>query len=370
MRAGIIHARVPFTAEQIQPASLDLRLGGRAYRIRASFLPGSEHSVEDKMRDLVMSELDLTRPTVLERHCLYLIRLEEALNLPRDISARANPRSSTGRLDVFTRLVVDRSEEFEAVAPGYKGPLYVEVFPGTFGIAVQAGMRLNQIRFLKGRPSSHDRLHVELHESENLVYEADQPGRATIRSGLRVSVSLEARDQSGLVGYRALPNAPVIDFGEVGGCDPRDFWEPVSARSSLILNPGDFYLLGSKEKIRVPSYSAAEMVAFDPSIGEFRIHYAGFFDPGFGYGAGEILGTTAVLEVRAHEVPFMLEDGQTIGRLIYSLLLEPSSRVYGLGIGSSYQEQGLALSKHFRRADRSMHAFPDQISKESGAPAQ
>jgi dCTP deaminase len=352
IEAGAISAAAPLTEEQIQPASIDLRLGPVAYRVQASFLPGKYSTVEKKIRDLMMSELDLERPTVFEKGCVYIVPLMEELILPKGISGKANPRSTTGRLDIFTRLLTDYGTEFERVPEGYRGRLYAEVVPRTFTILVRQGMRLNQLRFIRGNPSSPDTQLSQLDETETLVYlDEDSPGGAMIHKGLRVSVNLQGKHPSEIIGYKAKKNAPVIDLLKTDYYDPGDFWEPIYGPKSknVILNPDDFYILASKEKVRIPPDFAAEMVAYDPSMGEFRIHYAGFFDPGFGYGLSDIKGTHAVLEVRSHEVPFVIEDGQIVGRLIYERLLEPSQKVYGTHIGSSYQNQGLSLSKQFKR---------------------
>jgi len=352
IEAGAITITVPLAVEQIQPASIDLRLGPVAYRVQASFLPGKYCTVEKKIRDLMMSEIDLERATVFERGCVYIVPLLEELVLPKGISAKANPRSTTGRLDIFTRLLTDYGTEFERVPDGYRGRLYAEVVPRTFTILVQQGMRLNQLRFIRGNPPSPDTQLNQLNEAENLVYlDEDSPAEAQIHKGLRVSVNLQGSHHSEVIGYKAKKNSPAIDLQKTDYYDPMDFWEPIYSpkTKSIILNTDDFYILASKEKVRIPPDFAAEMVAYDPSIGEFRIHYAGFFDPGFGYGLSDIKGTHAVLEVRSHEAPFLIEDGQIVGRLIYERLLEPSQKVYGTQIGSSYQCQGLSLSKQFKR---------------------
>ncbi|HLB02302.1 MAG TPA: 2'-deoxycytidine 5'-triphosphate deaminase [Nitrospiria bacterium] len=353
IEAGAISACAPFTEEQIQPASIDLRLGRVAYRVQASFLPGRYSTVEKKIQELVMSEIDLKRPTVFEKGCVYIVPLMEELVLPKGISAKANPRSTTGRLDIFTRLLTDYGTEFERVPEGYRGRLYIEVVPRTFTILAREGMRLNQLRFIRGNPPSPDTQLNELNENETLVYlDEDRPGEAQINKGLRVSVNLQGSHHSEIIGYKAKKNAPVIDLQKANYYDPAEFWDPIYTPKTkgIILNPDDFYILASKEKIRIPPDFAAEMVAYDPSMGEFRIHYAGFFDPGFGYGLSDIKGTHAVLEVRSHEVPFLIEDGQIVGRLIYERLLDPSEKVYGTDIGSSYQCQGLSLSKQFKHA--------------------
>lgn len=343
----------PILDGQIQPASIDLRLGPLAYRVRSSFLPGRHSTVQSKIEALQMHAIDLSSPAVLERSCVYIVPLMEALQLPREISGRANPKSTTGRLDIFTRLITDYGTEFERIQAGYKGNLYVEIVPRTFSILVREGTKLNQLRFIRGfdLPPSDKKLD-KLDKAETLVYlPGDVPKEALISEGLRISIDLKGINGAEIVGYRAKRHAPLIDLEKINYYNPSDFWEPITAPKSegLLLNPDDFYILLSKEKIRIPPDYAAEMVAYDPSIGEFRIHYAGFFDPGFGYGNDDIKGTHAVLEVRSHEVPFLLEDGQIVGRLIYEQLLGRPDKIYGVGIGSSYQCQGLSLSKQFKR---------------------
>lgn len=351
--SGYLNAPQRFLDDQIQPASIDLRLGATAYRVRSSFLPGRHATVKRKIEALKMHEIDLSCSAVLEKGCVYIIPLMESLRLPPEISARANPKSTTGRLDIFTRLISDYGTEFERVQAGYKGGLYVEVVPRTFSVLVREGTKLNQLRFIRGLDSPHsDQKLDKLDRAETLVYLANgEPVDATISEGLRISIDLQGISGQKVIGYRAKQHAPLIDLGQINYYDPSDFWETIYAPKSegLVLNPDDFYILLSKEKVRIPPDHAAEMVAYDPSVGEFRIHYAGFFDPGFGYGDNDIKGTHAVLEVRSHEVPFLLEDGQFVGRLIYEKLLGRPEKTYGVGIGSSYQSQGLSLSKQFKR---------------------
>jgi dCTP deaminase len=353
IEAGRVRAYTDIKEEQIQPASLDLRIGEVAHRVQASFLPGPSCTVEQKIQDLRMARIDLTKTSVLETGCVYIVPLMEELNLPASISARANPKSSTGRLDIFTRLIADYGTEFEEVPEGYTGKLYAEIVPRTFAIIVRAGMRLSQLRFLRGNPLSGDRAIYALDEEKSLVYLGDEktPTKALIDRGLRVSVNLQPNEPTEVIAYKAKRNAPAIDLEKINYYSPEEFWDAKRqpSKNRLILDPGDFYILASKEKVRVPPEFAAEMVPFDPSVGEFRIHYAGFFDPGFGYGLSDIKGTPAVLEVRAHDVPFLLEDGQIVGRLAYMRLLSLPEKIYGTNIGSSYQRQSLTLSKHFKK---------------------
>lgn len=332
---------------QIQPASIDLRLGAVAYRVRASFLPGPESTVENKLARVSMHMIDISNGAVLEAGCVYVIPLLERLELRDRISAIANPKSSTGRLDVFTRLITDRAEAFDKVEAGYRGPLFAEITPRTFPILVRKGTRLNQLRLRHGSPQSSDAELRRLHAINPLVDHSPD-----IDDGLSLTVDLRGREGDSLVGWRAKRHAAVIDIDHDRSLDPLDFWDPVHARNeaSIVLDPEEFYILVSREAVAIPPDYAAEMVPFDPLVGEFRVHYAGFFDPGFGYEPGRTPSARAVLEVRSREVPFILEHGQTIGRLVFERLTDPPPEVYGQGIGSNYQRQGLKLSKHFRAA--------------------
>ncbi len=350
---GGIRAGSAILPEQIQPSSLDLRLGAEAYRVRASFLAAGSATVSSKLEQYRLHTLDLTKPAVLEKGCVYIVPLQEELALPPTISGKANPKSSTGRLDIFTRLITDEGRQFEIVPAGYKGRLFAEVVPRTFSIVARQGDRLSQLRLFQGDHQPSDILLREIDSAETLVYLPDEtPGAANIANGLRLSVDLAGIDGSPIIGYRAKKHAPLIDLSRIGHYATEDFWDPIRRNESrtLVLDPEDFYILASRERVRIPPLYAAEMVPYDPTIGEFRIHYAGFFDPGFGYGsaAGEITGTRAVLEVRSHEVPFILEDGQVVASLVFERLLERPRALYGEGIGSNYQRQGLKLSKHFQ----------------------
>jgi dCTP deaminase len=350
---GKISANPAIEEQHIQPASLDLRLGEMAHRVRASFLPGPNSTVESKIKELRMTRVDLTGSAVFEKDCVYIVPLLEELNLPENLSGKANPKSTTGRLDIFTRLITDYGSEFDRVPPGYKGKLYAEIVSRTFTVGIRAGVRLSQLRFVRGNPDTRDSTIRKLEQDETLVYmDEDSPAKAHLDRGLRITVNLEAGEKGEIMAYKAKRNAPMIDLGRIGHYSPEEFWEihRESAGKNLILDPGDFYILASRERVRVPPDFAAEMVPFDPSDGEFRIHYAGFFDPGFGYGSSDIKGTRAVLEVRAHEVPFLMEHGQLVGRLNYMPLLSRPEKIYGTAIGSSYQHQALTLSKQFRPA--------------------
>jgi dCTP deaminase len=376
IRNGKIRSGAEIPDGQIQPASMDLRLGNVAYRIQASFLPGRTSTIRTKIKDLCLAEIDLSRPALFERDAVFIVPLVESLALPSDIGGKANPKSTTGRLDIFTRLITDGGLEFERVPTGYKGELYVEIVSRTFPVVVKAGAKLNQLRFVRGNPPSGDGVLEQLAQREKLVYyddgdtpkeavvergldklmpqgAGDEGPRAFIDRGLRTTIDLEGIRNSTIVAYKARRNCPPVDLGKVGAHDAAEFWEPIASPRSgrLVLDPSDFYLLSSKERFCVPAGWAAEMEPFDASSGDFSVHYAGFFDPGFGYGArGEIKGTRGVLEVRAHEVPILLEDRQIVGRLVYHRMADIPDILYGQAIGSSYQQQGLALSKQFRTA--------------------
>jgi dCTP deaminase len=341
---GYIRLARPADSDQIQPASLDLRLGEKAWRVRASFLPGPQATVADRLRTLALHEFPLKDGAVFETGCVYIVPLLESLALPEGISASANPKSSTGRLDIFTRVIADRVPEFDKVPEAYSGPLYAEISPQSFPILARTGSRLSQIRFRSGPPLASDEIIAMLHEHEALI----SSGAANIDNGIALSVDLSGGDEGAPIGFRAKRHSGLIDVDRKAALEVDDFWEPICRKGSLVLDPDQFYILASKEAVRVPPTHAAEMVPFNPLVGEFRVHYAGFFDPGFGHQAGGGEGARAVLEVRSHEVPFILEDGQIIGRLIYEPLIETPERVYGQGIGSNYQRQGLKLSKHFK----------------------
>src|SRR6201991_506479 len=344
-QAGGILPAYDFVPDQIQPASLDLRLGEVAYRVRASFLPGST-TVAKRIDELKLHEIALEDGAVLETSCVYIVPLIESLALPDDIAAAANPKSSTGRLDVFTRVIADEIRGFDRISPGYHGPLYAEISPRTFPVLVREGSRLSQIRFRRGHALLDAEALRELHARERLV-DSDE---ADVSEGVAVGVDLSGLGPGGIVGYRAKRHTGLIDVERRAGYSVLDFWEPMQARpdKSLILDPNEFYILASKEAVQVPPGYAAEMVPFDPLVGEFRVHYAGFFDPGFGYAGAGGTGARAVLEVRSREVPFILEHGQIVGRLVYEKMLAKPDRLYGQGIGSNYQAQSLKLSKHFK----------------------
>jgi dCTP deaminase len=352
IEAGWIASDAEIPDRNMQPASLDLTLGPKAYRLRCSFLPGSR-SVRDKLREYQMEELDLRAGAVLEQNRPYLIPLSERVTLPADIRARANPRSSTGRLDVFTRVVVDNGQHFDEIPPGYSGELFLEVVPRSFTIKVRSGQTLNQLRLIAGSPRVSDDELIALHDAQPLVFAGEKiaPGEAAVLSdGLFLSVDLSRR-KGRVVGYRAKRSSALLDLDRIGQYEVPDFWERLhpDRAGRLILEPEEFYLLVSRERVRVPPGLAAEMAAYDPTAGELRTHYAGFFDPGFGYvGQGERQGTPAVLEVRAHDVAFALEHGQRLCKLTFETMQEAPDQAYGATIGSSYQRQYLALGRQFK----------------------
>lgn len=339
---GAIAAETPIGEGQIQPASLDLRLGGHAWRLRASFLAGRGQSVAARLADFEMHRMDLSQGAVLEKGCVYLVPLMERVALPPGVEAVANAKSSTGRLDLLTRLVTDDGTEFDRLPEGYDGPLYAEICPRSFSVLVRPGMRLSQMRLRQGQAVLDDAGLAALHATDPLV-----DGTPLIDAGLGFSVDLRPAEGD-LVGYRARPHSGVIDLDRIGAYDARDFWDELrTTEGRLILDPGAFYILVSREAVAIPPDYAAEMSPYLAMVGEFRVHYAGFFDPGFGHGAAG-RGARGVLEVRCHEAPFALEHGQVVGRLVYERMAARPARLYGAGIASNYQGQGLKLAKQFR----------------------
>lgn len=340
---GAIAADQPFAEGQVQPASLDLRLGSTAYRVRASFLAGDGDKVSDRLHLFEMHKIDLSGGAVLEKNCVYVVPLQERLALPGNVNAVANAKSSTGRLDLLTRVITDGGVEFDRIGAGYTGPLFAEICPRSFSVLVRPGMRLNQVRFRSGKAALEDDALRALHADVGLV-----SGEAVISEGLGFSVDLRPSDGR-LVGWRAKPHAGVIDLDRIGHYRVADFWERVETEDGrIILDPGAFYILVSREAVHIPPDYAAEMAPYLAMVGEFRVHYAGFFDPGFGHAAAGGTGARGVLEVRCHEAPFVLEHGQIVGRLVYERMSERPASLYGAGISSNYQGQGLKLSKHFQ----------------------
>lgn len=329
---------------QIQPASLDLRLGDRAYCVSTSFLPGETKTVRDRLKLLAWDQIDLTEGTILRAGCIYIIPIQEMLDLPSKIWGLANAKSSTGRLDIFARVITDFSWQFDRIQEGYSGPLFLEVSPRTFHVKVRKGSRLSQLRLKRGIPGNYESFHRQLEEETELVGSTHRPKH--IKGARLFSVSLTSSNQSEIIGFRAKKFCPPIDVDEIGALDPADYWDPLfTSPEGLILDPHNFYILASKQDVSVPSSAAAEMLAYDTLVGEFRVHYAGFFDPGFGLVATGGMAK-AVLEVRSHEVPFLIEDDQVVGRLIYEQLTDFPSKLYGRDVGS-YRTQGLRLAKQF-----------------------
>jgi dCTP deaminase len=342
-----IWAEEDIRPEQVQPASLDLRLGPVAYRVRASFLPGETSSVAEKIQQFALHEIDLRSGAVLEKDCVYVVPLMERLQLSSRISAAVNPKSSTGRLDIFTRLIVDRSRAFDEVEAGYQGMIYAEIAPRTFSVIVRQGSRLSQIRFRRGTPNTSASALRRLQEQFRLV----DDDNANLRGdSIAVTLDLRGEDRAGLVGWRAKKHAELVDVDAKGIYEPLDFWDPISLRPGrgMVLDPADFYILATREAVVVPPDHAAEMLPSDTQVGEFRVHYAGFFDPGFGYDPAGGQGSRAVLEVRSRDVPFVLEHGQTVGWLRYEKLAGTPDRLYGGTLGSNYQGQGLQLGRQFK----------------------
>lgn len=367
VRQGAMQAEAPITPEQIQPASLDLRLGSKAYRLLSSFLPEPsdqqvQFTIEDLYRsDLVMYDMDLSQGAILEKGHVYLVPLMERLKLPKDIRGRTNPKSSTGRLDIFTRVVTDLHVGFDEIRPGYSGPLFLEIVPRSFTIRVQAGLALNQLRLISGKPLVSDSSLRNLHRRTPLLChnggpaDPDQPLSAKdvrVDNGLFLRVDLRGSSDGdrAIVGYRAKKNSHVIDLNKIGHYSAIDYWEPLyrNATATMLLEPEEFYILASKERIQVPPGYSAEMVAYEAACGELRTHYAGFFDPGFGYANPTRKGTQVVLEVRPHDVPFRIHDGQTFFKVMYEKMQDIPTHLYGSSLGSSYSQQGLTLSKHFK----------------------
>lgn len=351
IRSRKILASAQIADRQIQPASLDLRLGRTAYRVNASFLPGPHHTVRDRIEAFSQYEIDLADGGVLEQGHVYIVPLLEQLDLPKLLSAYANPKSSAGRLDIFTRVITDRSTAFDRIAAGYCGALYAEISPRTFSVRVRTGTRLNQLRVRRGAPTLSKTALRALQTERKLS--TDGPEITLEGDKLNISLDLGGsgpEPPERIVGYKAKKNCDVIDVEKIAYYPAADFWEPIRAPADggFVLNVDDFYILASREAVSVPPDHAAEMIPYDTLVGEFRVHYAGFFDPGFGSPEAGGTGSKAVLEVRPHEVPFFVEDGQVVGRLVYEKLRAVPDRLYGKDLGSNYQAQGLRLSKHFR----------------------
>jgi dCTP deaminase len=342
--------RIP--SESVQPASVDLRLGEHAWALRCSFLPDSDSTVEEKIEDLAFEQVDLRDGATLERDRPYLVPLIEELRLPGHIRAKANPKSSTGRLDVFTRVLTDRNHRFDEIAAGYHGKLYLEVVPRTFAIRVRTGLALNQVRLMSADAQLSDEELLALHASCPLLYLDSTPlggSELSIANGLFLSLDASG-PETATVGYRAKKNSLPIDLTRVGALRWEDYWEPVHPESGgrIVLEPEVFYLLLSSEGVSIPPAYAAEMLAYDPTAGELRTHYAGFFDPGFGFSRDRsACGSRAALEVRARDVPFMVEHGQPVCKLAFERMAGEPDVLYGEDVGSNYQGQQTMLSKHF-----------------------
>ncbi len=378
VRAGIISAAEdhPIEDNQFQPNSIDLRLGETAYRVRSSFLPENE-SVNQKIEKLIQYSFSITDGAVLEPNCVYIIPLLERLNLPgshyttdktprngsdsenfrlisnENLTAKANPKSTTGRLDIFTRVITDYSHRFEEIEPGFKGNLYLEVVPKSFPIRVRTGHRLNQLRLRHGFQVLSDEELLRIHGADPLLFDTDGSvlpmNKVKVNNGLFMSVNLQAGEND-VLGYKAKKHRDLIDLDRIDHYEITDFWEPIYSvnEDHLILEPEAFYIFASRERCRIPKHLAAEMIAYDTGSGELRTHYAGFFDSGFG-GSVADKGARAVLEVRSHDVPFLIEDGQTFCSMRFEPNMEIPEFVYGATIKSNYQGQGLKLGKHFKQ---------------------
>ena len=372
---GVICSHREIETNQIQPASVDLRLWNEAYRVHASFLPSKSAPFRNKAtaNGLFDKTIDITEPTLLEPGAIHVIRVIESLALPSDVYAVANAKSTTGRLDIFTRLITEWGDEFDRVPKGYHGDLYLQVVSNTFPILVQSGMKLNQLRLVRGRsnPVADSKL-KELAKDDLLVFN-DENGseQGEINRGFRITVDLQGDERTDIVAYQARRHTRPINLAYIQHYDPEDFWIPIRRPSKgyLILAPNEFYLLASRRPVRVGPDHAAEMVPYDPTMGEFHVHYAGFFDPGFGYGVGgEIQGSKAVLEVRAHVMPLLLEHDQFVGRLHYYAMAATPDKIYGVSIGSSYQQQGLALSKQFKRGQEYVSGSVSEAEEKKDGP--
>jgi dCTP deaminase len=342
--------RIP--PESVQPASIDLRLGERGWALRCSFLPDRGSAVETKFEGLAFETIDLRDGATLERDRPYLVPLIEELRLPEHVRAKANPKSSTGRLDVFTRVITDRNHRFDEIAAGYSGRLYLEIVPRSFAIRVKTGLSLNQVRLIEGDARLSDRELLALHRRRALLYLDSRPVRQSelsLADGLFLSLDVSGPPEA-VVGYRAKRNSLPIDLTQGGALSWGDYWEPVHPERGgrIVLDPEVFYLLLSSEGVSIPPSYAAEMLAYDPTAGELRTHYAGFFDPGFGYSLDDTThGSRAALEVRARDVSFMVEHRQPVCKLAFERMAEEPDVLYGEDVGSSYQGQQTMLSKHF-----------------------
>ena len=355
-RQGMIRSQETILASQIQPVSMDLRLGPKAYRIQCSFLPENE-PVETKLKEVSLYDFDITDGGILEKNAIYLIPLMEELSLSSSLCGLANPKSSTGRLDMFTRVIVDGGHRFDEIPLGYKGKLYLEIISRSFPVKIHAGLSLNQLRLANVSSQSLDKKRLVLKYRNNPIL-FDRSGfsipvdEVKVEEGIYVSVDVSGDQPDSIIAYKAKTNSTVIDLSKTKYYKAEEFWEPIyrNKKNWLILEPESFYIMMSKERVCIWPDWLAEMVAYEPNSGELRTHYAGFFDSGFGWNGTDDLinqGTRAVMEVRPHDVPFMVEDGQTFCRLKFEKVVERPEKLYGLSLNSNYHSQGLALSKYF-----------------------
>ncbi|MBI29421.1 MAG: 2'-deoxycytidine 5'-triphosphate deaminase [Pelagibacteraceae bacterium] len=343
---NIINSNNRIPDESIQPASIDLRLGNFAYRVSSSFLTINK-TVEDRIKNFIIDKIDISQGHLFKKNQIYIVEVQESLNLDSKLSGKCNPKSSTGRLDILSRVISDYSSEYEVIKPGYKGKIYLEITSKTFNIVFTEGDKLSQLRLRKNNiVTTNDRELIGLHKLSPLLYNKNHKAiKPLINNGLKITAAVFNDDEP--IAYKAKKDSPEIFFNKLRFHNKKDYWVSINKtkKNSLIIEPNEFYILKSKEKIKISRNLAAEMIPYDSEIGEFRAHYAGFFDPGFG---NEMKGSHAVLEIKTYEVPFAVEDGQIIARLIFEKLAEEPTKIYGEGIKSNYQNQGLALSKHFR----------------------
>lgn len=353
----------PLDVDQLQPNSLDLRVGKIAYRARFSFLP-TDRPIATMLEgsDLTLDTLDLDGPegAILETGKVYIIPLQESLALPAACKGTTNPKSSTGRLDILARVLVDRTSRFDEIPAGYAGPLYLEVVPRSFPVRMRKGDRLSQLRLAHGNWSqlTDDELRSEIEQHGLVCTDSGQPIAAdqlSLDDGVFLTAHVTDPEVS-TVGYVARKCTPAVDLRRKDH-PPQPYWRGVSSAqdgAGIVLQPDEFYIFSSRERVVIPPHLCAEMVAYDSRSGELRTHYAGFFDSGFGYQCG---GARVVLEVRNLDVPFLLQDGQRLFRLQYFKNAACPEALYGSGETSHYQAQGLRLSKHFGQGDANQLAL-------------
>jgi len=329
-----------FKKSQIQPSSIDLSLSDECYEIKTSFL-SPDSKVRDKLNKIYSKKINLKTSKIFKKNKTYIVRLNETLHLNNSISGHCNPKSSTGRLNIFCRTILDYCDEYEKIPKNYNGEIFLEITTRSFDIKISKGDKLNQMRLRKKTNNYlNDKDLKKINKRNALIFTNK---KNIIENGLRISVDLS--NDNKICAYVAKKTSLNINFSKISFYEIKKFWKPLKpVNNSLIIEKNKFYILKSREKIRIPSNLAGEMIPYDTGIGDFRAHYAGFFDPGF----GDPKGSYAVLEVKTNELPFILEDGQTIARIKYEKLNKKTFLVYGSIINSNYQNQKLALSKHFK----------------------